>query len=377
MMRVLHVVSTLGRGSGMMSFINNYYRKIDKSKFQFDFLYFSDISDSYEDEIMRMGGKVFKIGRPSLSRKYKRKVKEFFEANKNVYAAVHCHPIFASYLFHKPCKSNGINNIIQHSHSSKFSNKSISAIRNYIIGLSFDKSATDFMACSESAAKLLKGKFNNKRDITIINNAIDMDKYKYKELKRKEMRTRLGIKEYEFVIGNIGRFSKEKNHRYLINLFSNIYKINPKSKLLLVGDGILRDEIVRMVNERSLERNVLFTGVRDDVNDLLSAMDVFVLPSTFEGLGMVAIESQASGMYTFCSNGVPSEAFITDRAIRFNLEDNLHELAIKVNSFKNYERVYQPYGLVNSGFDITKEVLKLENFYLSLHTKLGENEMLT
>lgn len=367
--RILHVVSTLTKSSGVMGFIMNYYRKIDRTKIQFDFLYFEDRKITYQNEIKRLGGKTYKIGKPKLNTKYINEVDAFFKLYGNQYKALHCHPIYTSVIFGFFAQKNNINNVIQHSHSSKYSNNKLGNIRNNLLSYLFRFSANHYMACSEEAKTLFKNKIKKGKEVILINNAIDTNKFTYNNKNRITVRKEYNINEESFVIGNVGRFSIEKNHDYLIELFREVTLINNNSILLLAGVGPLKNDIQNKVKRLNLEEKVIFTGLRSDINRLLNAMDVFILPSLFEGLGIVAIESQASGIPTFCSKGVPESAFITSLAISFDLESKLKDTAQKIVSYKNYKEKNTTditNKIVENGYDISIESKKLEKFYLSL-----------
>lgn len=368
MNKVLHVVSSLGRGSGVMSFIMNYYRNINTKKISFDFLYFYDVEQSYLDEIVKMGGNVYKIGYPKNIFSFLKKISLFFSNRKNEYIAIHCHPIYSFFFISIMAQKAGIHNIIQHSHTTKYSNKFLSSIRNRFIMMFSKKLITVCAACSKDALCVFP-KINLKnKSVIIINNAIDIDKYSYNPKYKEKIRNEFNISENSVVIGNISRFSSEKNHDILIDIFYKFHKKYNNSKLLLIGDGYLKDNIKNKVIYLGLEECVIFAGIRSNTNEILSAMDVFVLPSSFEGFGIVAIESQANGLLTICSKGVPDSVIITDKAVKMDVygDDNIKNIVNYMIENINYNRKVDMGVLKKTNYNIKNECKKLEDFYLSL-----------
>ena len=365
MKRILHIVSSLGKGSGVMNFIMNYYRVIDRNKINFDFMYFSDISNSFEKEILDMGGNVFKIDKPSFSYNFNKTVKTFFKNQLNEYDAIHCHPIFSFFFFAKQAKRFGVKNIIQHTHTTKLSEKKLSIIRNWII-LRFSKFyVTKYAACSNDALRILPKKDLKRKGYIIINNAINLKKYRFNENKRNEIRKKLGIASSTKVIGHVGRFSKEKNHLLLIDIFKRYNAQNSDSILLLLGEGNLKEEILKKIKILNLTKKVIMVGVKKDVENYLFAMDYFVFPSSFEGLGIAAIEAQVSGLKTICSLAIPDCAIISPIAKKYNT-DNIDEIVQILNQDCNYNRkeIFNQIKIQDFNLEIQKE--NMEKFYLDL-----------
>ena len=365
MIRVLHIVTSLGNTSGVINFIMNYYKNIDRSKVQFDFLYFYDVDNSMEKEIVEMGGKVYKIGIPKKKKKFFNTINLFFSKNK--YDIIHCHPIFGSFFFGKTARKNGVKTIIQHSHTSKYGKNIISSFRNKLLFLYSKKNITDFAACSKNAAKLLGNK-TGKFKTEIFKNAIDISNYSYSDSKRDKIRNEFNINSDDFVIGHIGRFSVEKNHEWLIDFFADFLNKKDNSKLFLVGRGPTKNNIEKKVKELGIEDKVIFAGIRNDINDILSAVDTFILPSKFEGLGIVAVEAQAAGLVTICSSGVPDDILITKNSIKFNLtcKDRIIDYIIEKNGIRD---LHTEDLLSKAGYDIKSSALKLQNFYIHIKLK--------
>ena len=356
--RILHVVTYMGRG-GLESMLMNYYRNIDRNKVQFDFLVHRDFKADYDDEILSLGGKIHHISRlVPWSSKYKSELKTFFKTHPE-YKVVHVHQDCLSAVALKCAEECGIPVRIAHAHSS-------SAVKNfkYPIKLHYMKKihkyATDLFACGKKAGDWM---FTG-HAYTIVKNAIDLDKYKPSSEIAKEIKKQLHI-ENKYVVGHVGRFREEKNHNFLIDVFSELKKLNSDTVLLLVGDGEKQDEIKQKVRELELEKDVIFTGARSDVNLLMQAMDVFVFPSFYEGLGMVFIEAQASGLPCVISNNVPDESILIPQLVnKKSLSDSAESWAKDLLVKKNKNEINAKI-LSSSGYDIKKEAKKLENFYMS------------
>lgn len=368
MIKILHIVPTLSVNSGMMSVVLNYHKHIDRSKVQFDYMYFYDSDLNYIDMIKSLDANTYHIGPPELSLKYLKKIDYFFANHIGEYFAIHCHPIFAANIFAKSAKKYGIKHIIAHSHSTKFSEKRISALRNYILSMFIRCFATDFIACSKEATRLF-GNFVKEKDCFILHNAIDSYKYIYNSEQRNIIRSLYNISENETVIGHIGRFSKEKNHSFLIDIFNKYIKLNPNSRLLLVGDGNLINEIREKIKNLNLTDKVILTGSRSDIQALLSAMDIFVFPSYFEGVPVSVVEAQASGLPCILSTNITREVgFSNSYFIPLSLTANYW--AKKIYEIKiNQQRDKGILDIINNGYEITHEAINLQNYYLTMGSK--------
>ena len=366
MIKILHVVSSLSTRSGVMSVIMNYYRNIDKDKIQFEFCYFVEREHTYEDEINALGGKVFKISRPSLSRNFRQKLINFFNSQRGVYKALHIHEVYLTFLFAPIAKKNCINNIITHSHATQYSDKKISALRNRLLCMPLKKHANHFYSCSKAAGEFLYGKmYLESGKVKVINNAIECDKYKFQATTRNKMREQLNLKN-NLVIGNIGRFNEQKNQSFLVDIFFSIKKKNEKAKLLLIGDGFLLEKIKKNVDKLNLNNDVIFMRRRSDIPDLLQVMDVFLLPSLYEGLPVVGVEAQASGLPIVLSDTITKEIGLYN-AKYLSLKQSSEywaEEVLKIEKNNDREKAYL--NIKEKGFDISQEAKKLECMYLEM-----------
>ncbi len=360
MIRVLHVVTDMNRG-GLETLLMNYYRHINRAEIQFDFLVHRYNRTAYDDEIESLGGKIYRLPRLNpFSIIYKRSLAEFFKTHPE-YQIVHAHLDCMSSVVLKAAKECGVGVRIAHSHSSS-QDKNLKYPLKLFFRHFIPKYATHLLACGELAGKWMFGNAS----FTILNNAIDSAKYTASPEKRKEMRNSLGIKENEFVLGHVGRFSPVKNHDFIIDILAALQK-EIKAKLILIGSGELKKTIVNKVKRSGLTDKVIFTGLRDDVPDLLQAMDAFVFPSIYEGFGIAVIEAQASGLLCFISDGVPVECNVTGLVHQMDLRAGASAWAEAIIStmHDDIRRSYRK-EICDAGYDINDNSERLTIFYKSL-----------
>ncbi|WP_440898000.1 glycosyltransferase family 1 protein [Amphibacillus sp. Q70] len=372
--KILFIVNSLSKGSGVMSFLMNIYRNIDSSKLKIDFVIGTEVETSYKNELIDLGAKIFYIPAPKkVSLKnfinYKKSIEEFFDIHQ--YDIIHSHvPIF-NFIYFPIAKKFGVKYRIAHSHSTQSSSKISSKIRNYFLLLTLKKTSNYYFACSKQAALFLFGKSKYKKNqVKILNNAINTDLFSFKESIRKIKRAELDVVD-KFVIGHVGRFASEKNHSYLLDIFYEIKNRQKNSVLVLVGEGKLFKEIHHKARSLGLVDSILFLGIRDDVNEIMQAMDAFLLPSVFEGLGIVAIEAQSVGLPCFVSNGVPKDVNLTDLISHLSLEKKPCFWADQICSIQrdNIKRSEYALKIKKQNYDIKKQVKWLEDFYLNIEGK--------
>ena len=226
------------------------------------------------------------------------------------------------------------------------------------------------MCCSELAGRWLFGdKLYDEGKIYLLNNAIDLHKFEYNEKIREEVRKELNIDEETFVMGHIGRFVTVKNHEFLLDVFHEIYKENKNSILVLAGQGPLKEKIEQKAKEMNLDKAVQFLGQRSDANRLYQAMDVFVLPSLYEGLPVVGVEAQAAGLLYVLSDDMTKETKVLETTTFLSLNEGAKKWADTIdNATKQFERKNMLNEMAQKGFDIQKEVKKLEEIYRKLDT---------
>lgn len=364
----IRVAQIIGKwlGGGVEAVVMNYYRNIDRNKIQFDFICDEDSTNIPYDEIKKLGGKVIIIPPYQKVIKYHKALKKILKEGN--YKIVHSHintlsvfPLFAA-------KCVGVPVRIAHSHST--SNKK-EWKRNFLkqILKHFSKLfATDYFACSEKAGRFQFGnKEYDKGNVYILNNAIDLDKFRYDEKVRKRKRKELGISGDTLVIGHVGRFVKTKNHIFLIDIFNELQKKNKKALLVLVGQGPKVEKIKEKVNSLKLTDSVMFLGQRSDANELYQSFDVFLLPSLYEGLPVVGVEAQASGLLCVLSDEMTKEAKVLDSTEFVSLSETPSKWAnIILKKAKGFKRVDTTKEITKNNFNIKKETDKLEKMYIEL-----------
>ena len=268
---------------GVESVVMNYYRNIDRNKIQFHFLCDEDSTDIPYEEIEKLGGKVIVIPPYQKLFKYQKELYRIFKENN--YKIVHSHINALSVFPLRIAKKAKIPVRIAHSHSTSNKKEWKKNILKMILRPLSKLYANNYFACTEYAGKWLFGKkVVERKELNVINNAIDLKKFEFNENTREDLRKELGIKEDVLVIGHVGRFMKQKNHEFLIDVFEKAIKQDDNIYLILVGQGPLEDKIKEMAKEKGIEYKILFLGQRNDVNKLYQAMDIFVLPSLYEGL---------------------------------------------------------------------------------------------
>ena len=364
----IRVAQIIGKwlGGGVESVVMNYYRHIDKTKIQFDFICDNDSTNIPYEEIEKLGGKVILIPPYQKVFKYHKTLKKVLKDGN--YKIVHSHINTLSMFSLFAAKCAGVPVRIAHSHSTTNKKEKKKNLLKQVLRPFSRLFATDYMCCSELAGRWLFGnKEYDKGNVYLLNNAIDLDKFKYDEKVRKEKRKELNISDDTLVIGHVGRFVEQKNHRFLIDIFYEVHKKEKNSILLLAGQGPLMDEIKEKVKKLGLEDNVRFLGQRNDINELYQAMDLFLFPSLYEGLGMVLIEAQYAGLNCYCSDAVPKEAYISNLLTEINLSESASKWAEKIIERQNkFTRKDMTEELKDSGYDIRNETKKLEEEYFKL-----------
>lgn len=360
--RVLQVVTIMNRG-GLETMLMNYYRKLDKTKIQFDFMTNRLERGHYDDEIEALGGKIYRLSpiKPGNYNKYFKELDEFFKEHKE-YKVVHSHINENSGFVLKAAKKAGIECRIAHSHLSDLKLDYKYPFRVYA-RRNLKGNVSDYFACSQRAGEWLFGKeISSSGKVTVLNNAVDTEKFKINKDIRDKVRMELGIEDKK-VIGHVGRFNPQKNHEFLIDVFNEVYKKDKGTVLLLIGDGYLKEKIEDKVKKLNLEQGVKFLGVREDIPELMQGMDLFLFPSQFEGLAVVMVEAQAAGLKVITSTGVTKESDITNNVEFIDLSKGAEYWAdIVLNSdFKKRDYINL---MIKKGYDSTNNVKWLSDFYL-------------
>ena len=367
----IRIAQIMGKwiGGGVEAVVMNYYRHIDKSKIQFDFICDDDSTDIPYEEIEELGGRVILIPPYQKVFKYHKELKRILKEEN--YRIVHSHINTLSVFSLWAAKSAKVPVRIAHSHSTTNKKEKKKNLMKMVLRPFSKLFATDYMACSELAGRWLFGdKTFDEGKVYILNNAIDLDKFKYDEKVRKEKRKELGIDKDTLVIGHIGRFVEQKNHRFLIDIFNELQKQKENSKLILVGQGPLKEEIENKEKNLKLQDKVMFLGQRQDVNELYQAFDCFVLPSLYEGLPVVGVEAQAMSLPCVFSDDMTKETKVLDHTKFLSLKQSSEEWANEIlKSVNEYERKDTYNEISNNGFNLNNEIGKLEKKYIELLNK--------
>lgn len=356
--RVLHIVTYMGRG-GLETMLMNYYRHIDRSKVQFDFLVHRDFEADYDQEIQLLGGRIFHVSRlVPWSKSYRTELKKFFREHPK-YKIVHVHQDCLSSVALQCAQECGIPIRIAHSHSSN-------AVKNlkYLIKLHYMKQipryATTLFACAKQAGDWM---FSGSK-YEIVRNAIDTTIYQYSFEVAEQVRAELGLSE-NVVIGHVGNFTPAKNHLFLLTVFGEILKKEPRARLLLVGGGDGLHLIREKAQKMGIQDQVIFAGVRSDVSRLMQAMDVFVFPSLYEGLPVTMVEAQASGVPCIISDHVSKECIVTRGLVTSKrLDESPEQWAKHILQQSRRSRENHIEEIRTAGYDISTAAKQLESFYL-------------
>ena len=371
----IRIAQIIGKwlGGGVESVVMNYYRHIDRTKIQFDFICDEDSTNIPYDEIKKLGGKIILVPPYQKVFEYQKDLIKIFKDNN--YKIVHSHLNTLSVFPLRAAKKAGVPVRIAHSHSTTNKKEWKKNLLKQILRPFSKVYATDYMCCSELAGRWLFGnKEYDKGNVYLLNNAIDLDKFKYDEQLRNKKRKELNIKDDTLVIGHIGRFVEQKNHKFLIDIFNEVHKQNNNSLLILVGQGPLMEEIKEKVKKLGLEDCVKFLGQRNDVNELYQVFDVFCLPSLYEGLPVVGIEAQATGLLCVLSDDMTKETKVLNETEFLSLKQSA-DIWAKIILNKQLillDKNNTAKKKIAVGYDINNESFKLEKIYKKLIKTDGE-----
>lgn len=347
---------------GIESYLMNYFRGLKKYDIIFDFITEYD-RIAYKEEIEQLGGKIYRIpSRRDGLIKHMNAIRSVLKKHKE-YQVFYCNILSASEVF-TVLSGMGIKRVKTVVHSHNDSVKTIT--RHKILRPLLNCISNKKLACSKRAAVFMFGERNvSKHKVQIVNNAINLEKYKYSPEVRKQMRQEFGITEDTFIVGHVGRMCYQKNTLFLIDVFNEINKKDKNTKLLLIGDGEDRNKVEDAIREYGLEKHIMLLGVRDDVEKMMQMMDVFVLPSRFEGLGIVLIEAQAAGLQCIGSDQFGNEANISGKIQYYPLDMPIDEWADCILKCKNIDRNTDTTALKNGGYDICENIIQLKKILVN------------
>ena len=363
--RVLNMFTIMDRG-GAETMVMNYYRHIDRTKVQFDFLVHREQRGAYDDEIETLGGRIYRLCPiyPQNFARYKRDLRGFFQAHPE-YKIIHSHMSELGYFAFREAEQQGVPVRICHAHSAPHGFDMKMVVRTY-----FKKRMMPYLThlfmCGEESGEWLYGERNKSRFV-IMNNAIDIAAYAWSPARYKKVRHDLNLEEV-YTLGHVGNFTQPKNHPFLLEIFAALLKKEPNAVLLLVGGGEGMSKMQEKVQELGIAEHVRFLGVRSDVADLMQAMDIFVLPSLYEGLPVTMVEAQAAGLPCIISDKIPPECILTEGLVDIMpLSASPEAWAEKILAKRAIPRTDRRAEIAAHGFDITTEAVKLQEFYLKAY----------
>jgi glycosyltransferase involved in cell wall biosynthesis len=358
--RVLHVFNAMNVG-GAETMILNLYRAMDREKIQFDFLVHADEIGYYEKEIIALGGRIFRLPYPRIKylKSYQKQLFELF--SQNHFCAVHSHAHYFSGFILEVAKKVSIPIRVAHSHTtSDGKNTSISRqiYRSYM-KWNLRKNATHRFGCSTTAGESLFGK---REETIVLPNSFNLQEYE--QVSKRNVSKPVD----SLVVGHVGRFDTVKNHSFFLETFYHFQKKYPNASAVLVGDGPDIDKIQSLIHYYQLQDSVKLLGIRSDIPEILSKLDIFLFPSIYEGLGNVVIEAQAAGVPCLVSNTVPKEVDLSMNLVTFkNLNESAEawaeELAIIMDIKERPSWDERKSNLKKFGYDVVKNAKYLEKIY--------------
>lgn len=368
MKRVLQIMGGLKRG-GLETFSMNMYRSIDRNKIQFDFLLTKVTDGDYEEEAKSMGANIFHIpARNKGYKAYRQALDDFFRKHHN-YVAIHFHISSLSSI--EPAyyaKKYGIPIRIFHSHSSSIQRSFrlhwVHMFLHYMNKPKVSTYATHYLGCSDKAIDWIYKYTGVRSKAKIVNNGIDCEQYRFNETIRSEVRKEFNIGEDDFVIGHVGRFIPLKNQGFIIDILEELHKKMSAVKVLFVGDGDTMEEVKIKVKSKGLMDFVIFTGVRSDVSRLMQAMDIFVMPSFFEGLPVSLVEAQSSGLPIIASDTISHDSDLSGTILFKSIHDSAAEWAKCIPEWK--KKLGRPNNIEkikSAGFDSSTSAKQIMEIY--------------
>lgn len=367
--RILHVLHAMNC-AGTETLLMNLYRNIDKDKIQFDFAVCVQEMCDYDDEIKTLGGRLIHYPRyRGINHLFYRKWwDDFFKTHKE-YSIVHGHIGSTAAIYLSLAKKNGCYTIA-HSHATDSNIQNLKEKIYKLYAYPTRWIADFYMGCSSAALMDRYGKkvSKNPHISKVFFNAIDVDKFTYSEKMRKEVRKEFHIGESEIVLGTVGRITPQKNPYMILDIVSGLKESGMKFIFLWFGRGELEEDVARKIREKHLENNIIMAGVRKDINRVLQAMDIFIFPSVYEGLGMTCVEAQAADLKCFCSAAIPIEAKVTENYTALPI-DNLDAWVENIREYiinDKKKRKNRSFEMKRAGYDITRQANWIEKFYLDV-----------
>ena len=361
--KILQIFTVLNKG-GAETNLMNYYRNMDRSQFQIDFLVHRE-NGFFEEELLNSGSKIFRLPAilPWKLKEYKKAVKNFFEEH-NDYDIIHGQCSELGVFIYEEAKRRGIPVIIAHAHNNRM-DRDKKLVFRLMWKKRMRKSINAYFTCGQEAAENLFGK-NLARYSYQMNNAIEVEDFQFNQEVREKKRKELQAEETINLV-NIGRFNTQKNRSFLLEVFAELIKRNKKYKLFLVGQGELESQLREKAKQLQIDQDIEFLGLRNDVPELLQAMDIFLFPSLHEGFSVAFVEAQTTDIKAVISDGVPTESIlIPENVTVIPLKNSAQQWAEKIAEIHNFERKNVADLIKEKGYDIKENAQKLEKKYKEL-----------
>ncbi|QEA40057.1 glycosyltransferase family 1 protein [Pistricoccus aurantiacus] len=365
MINILHYGLSENMG-GIETYLYKISSSIDKKEFSFGFIDNNEGPPCFYKELSDFGFDFHKVTSRKKSIVKNRNETDSLLKNGD-FDILHCHFNTLSYIY--PVISAMKNNVkvIVHSRNAGTSKSLKTNALHYLNSLVLPKDRIKRLAVSEDAGKWLFGK---KSDFEIINNGVDIERFSYDDAARKNLRREFGVKDDEFLIGNVGAFLPAKNHNFLVDFFRRFLTVKKKSKLILVGDGSLKKSIEEKAEKLGISESIIFSGVRSDADRIYSAMDLFVFPSLYEGFGSAVLEAQTSGLPCLISSNTPKDVIVLKNCYQLDLSlgiDHWVRSAEAIDAF--FDRSSASSEIEQAGYSVESEIKRLENIYVSALSK--------
>lgn len=370
--KILYYMDGIGNGGGIQEMVAQWVANFDNNKVQVDIIAFDNpwSQDNYAERIESFGGKVYLM--PPLMKKktFIKSLKAFnaFFKEHHDYDIIHAHGSSKAAFVLWFAKKYGIKRRILHSHCTEFVVQSKPALLvAYGLKPVANLFANEYFACSSEAGAFLFGeKRIEEKKVRIVHNAIDTTSFYFNPVTRNKLRKELGV-EGKIVLGNVGRMRRQKNHSFLLDIFKAVLEKETDVTLLLIGRGELEEILREKAVELGIDNSIQLLGYRNDVNDLMQAMDILVMPSLFEGLPVTGVEAQAVGLPCVFSDTITKEAPILQESTFASLSDPPEVWADRILSIvKSYKRQSTSEYIKEKGYDIATETKKLESYYLNM-----------
>ncbi len=365
MVKVLYILPSSDKGHGDAVIAMSYFRCFDRSSVECDFAFYCEsYGDNFEEEIKGLGGKIYQLPNIKLF-----SINKFINGLKRVlengdYDIIHLHaPVVHSFV---KKAMRGLKNIklVVHSHNTKFGGTFFKNLRNRLLCIGIKKKVDYFFACSEKAGKKIFGtKISKRKNFDIMFNAIELSKFNFSCEVRADYRKKYNCENEDILYLSVARISEQKNPLFLIDVFHNILNKQENAKLFMIGDGEMEKDVSDYIEQLHLQNKVFLLGRRIDVSNFLSASDVFILPSKFEGLGIVLIEAQVNGLMCFASDVCPSETKISNKIEYISLQKSPKEWAEKILNCKLLCDHNIEFNKNKNNYDILSASKRIENIY--------------